>query len=279
VPGIEGAQLDRGRLWAAYSRRDARFDGQFVAAVRTTSIYCRPSCSCRRPRPEHVEYFLAAEHAEQAGHRPCKRCRPELPGGVAEAERRFVERALEVMRARLDEPLSIGDLAAALAASASSFAHRFRAADGRTPMHALADLRVERAKMLLATARGTVLDVAMSAGFQSLSAFARAFRRRTGLAPSFWRARYARGGRSWALALGDRTAALGHQASVVSRVRLTVAARCTPFASLPLLRELERTAARHARPLIRGAQKPTRGCPGLPPGRLPAVGIGTGSVP
>jgi len=193
----------------AYSRRDTCFDGQFVAAVRTTGIYCRPSCSCRRPRPEHAEYFPSADQADHAGYRACKRCRPELPGGVAEAERRFVERALDVMQARLDEPLSVGGLAAALAASASSFAHRFRAADGRTPMRALADLRVERAKILLATARGSVLDIAMSAGFQSLSAFARAFHRRTGLAPSVWRARYARGGRSPAFAVTQNTGSAG----------------------------------------------------------------------
>lgn len=180
--------FNRERLWAAYAGRDARFDGRFVAGVRTTGIFCRPSCSCRRPRPERVEYFPSVDAAERAGYRPCKRCRPDLPGGVAEAERRFARRVLELMRARLDEPLTVERLAAAVGASTSSFAHRFRAADGRPPMQALGDLRIERAKALLVASGATVLETALRAGFGSLSAFARAFQRRTGLPPSIWRA-------------------------------------------------------------------------------------------
>lgn len=56
--------------------RDARADGTFVYAVRTTGIYCRPSCASRRPRPESVEFFAAPAAAERAGYRPCKRCTP-----------------------------------------------------------------------------------------------------------------------------------------------------------------------------------------------------------
>ncbi len=183
--------INRERLWAAYAGRDTRFDGRFVAGVRTTGIFCRPSCSCRRPRPERVVYFPSARAAERAGYRPCKRCRPDLPGGAAEAERRFAQRVLHVMRTRLDEPLTVEQLAAAVGASTSSLAHRFRAADGRTPMQALGDLRIERAKALLVGSDASVLETALRAGFQSLSAFNRAFQRRTGLAPSIWRARLA----------------------------------------------------------------------------------------
>jgi methylphosphotriester-DNA--protein-cysteine methyltransferase len=192
VQDIQTLPFDRAHLWAAYSSRDARFDGQFVAGVRTTGIYCRPSCSCRRPRPERVEYLLSAEAAERAGYRPCKRCRPELPGGAPEADRRFAEQVLAVMRVRLSEPMSLDELAAAVGASTSSFAHRFRAIDGRTPMEALRDLRVERARALLVESELPVLHIALRAGFQSLSAFTRAFRQRTGVSPSAWRTRHRR---------------------------------------------------------------------------------------
>ena len=143
------SDVDRAAMWAAFAGRDARFDGRFVAAVRSTRVFCRPSCTCRRPRPERVEYFRTPDAAVGAGYRPCKRCRPELPGGQAEADRRFVTRAIEVMRSRLGEPLTLPTLARMLGASASALGRRFRASDGRTPMRALADLRAERAESLL----------------------------------------------------------------------------------------------------------------------------------
>jgi methylphosphotriester-DNA--protein-cysteine methyltransferase len=179
--------MDTSTMWTAFAGRDAGFDGRFVAAVRTTGIFCRPSCTCRKPRPERVEFFPSPEAAARAGYRPCKRCRPELAGGPAEADRRFAERARAVMRARLEEPLRLRDLAAALTASPSAFARRFRAADGRSPMRALADLRVERAETLLLDARRTVLQAGLDAGFGSPAAFVRAFRRRTGRSPMAWR--------------------------------------------------------------------------------------------
>src|SRR5262245_48181312 len=183
----EVLDVKQSAMWAAFVGRDAGFDGRFVAAVRTTSIFCRPSCPCRRPRPERVEYFPTPADAARAGYRACKRCHPELAGGPAEAERRFAERALDAMRLRLDEPLTLAGLARMLAASPSALGRRFRAADGRTPMRALADLRAERAEALLLDGHRTALEAGLSAGFGSPTAFTRAFRRRTGQSPSAWR--------------------------------------------------------------------------------------------
>ncbi len=183
----ERMDLTPEQMWRAFLGKDARFDGRFYTAVRTTGVFCRPSCTCRKPRPHNVEYYPSADEAARAGYRPCKRCRPELAGGSAEAERRFAERALAAMRARLGEPVSLAELASAVAASPSAFARRFRAADGRSPMRALADLRAERAEALLEAPSCTVLQAALEAGFGSVSSFSRAFRRRTGMAPSVWR--------------------------------------------------------------------------------------------
>ena len=184
---VEVCDVERSAMWTAFAGRDARFDGRFVAAVRTTRVFCRPSCTCRRPRPERVEYFPTPDAAARAGYRACKRCRPELPGGPAEADRRFADRALDAMRVRLSEPLTLVTLGRVLAASPSALGRRFRAADGRTPMRALADLRAERAEALLRDGRLTALEAGLSAGFGSPTAFARAFRRRTGRSPSAWR--------------------------------------------------------------------------------------------
>src|SRR6266516_3981756 len=71
--------------WSAVVGRDATRDGEFVFAVSTTGVYCRPSCAARRPRRENVRFFLAPEAAEQAGYRACLRCRPKAFGGNRES--------------------------------------------------------------------------------------------------------------------------------------------------------------------------------------------------
>jgi len=99
----------------------------------------------------------------------------------------MAQAALAYMSANLESTVYAKDVAGAVAVSPSHFARRFRAADGRTPMRALADLRAERAEALLRDASMPTLDVGLEAGFQSASAFVRAFRRRTGLPPAVWR--------------------------------------------------------------------------------------------
>ena len=174
-------------MWSAFRRGDRRYDGRFVTAVRTTGIFCRPSCTCRKPLRENVRFYPSPAHASRAGYRPCKRCRPELRGGPAEADRAMAQAAISYMRSNTESTLYAKDVAAAVAVSPSHFARRFRAADGRTPMRALADLRAERAEALLRGGAMSVLEVGFAAGFQSPSAFVRAFRRKTGVPPASWR--------------------------------------------------------------------------------------------
>jgi methylphosphotriester-DNA--protein-cysteine methyltransferase len=186
-PGIASSRPAASRpksatMWAAFLARDRRWDGRFVAAVRTTGVFCRPSCTCRRPLRRNVRFFATPSDALRAGFRPCKRCRPELAGGVSEADRRLAAKALSLMRGAPDEAWPVERLARALAMSPSSFARHFRAGAGTTPGRALAALRLESGRALLE--RGDrVLDVALALGFGSGSAFARAWRRRYGVAP------------------------------------------------------------------------------------------------
>jgi methylphosphotriester-DNA--protein-cysteine methyltransferase len=174
-------------MWDAFVRRDARFDGVFVTAVRSTGIYCRPTCTCRKPRRDRVVYFRTAAAAARAGYRACKRCRPELPGGRAEADRALARAALNAMGERLEGPLTLAEIARAVAVSPSSLSRRFRAGDGRSPMRALADLRADRARALLREPARTALEAGLAVGFQSVTAFTRSFKRRFGVTPAAWR--------------------------------------------------------------------------------------------
>ncbi len=72
------ASVENDSRWAAVLSRDASADGSFYLSVRSTGVYCRPSCPARRPKPENVRFHATAEDAERAGFRACKRCKPEV---------------------------------------------------------------------------------------------------------------------------------------------------------------------------------------------------------
>src|SRR5690349_15932371 len=74
------ARLDADTAWAAFMRRDRSWDGRVIGAVKTTGIYCKPSCPARRPRRENVIFYATAEEARAAGFRPCLRCKPDEVG-------------------------------------------------------------------------------------------------------------------------------------------------------------------------------------------------------
>ena len=79
---LSNALPDRPIMLRAYASRDASFEGVFVTAVKTTGIFCRPTCSAKKPKPENVEFYPASRDALFAGYRPCKRCRPLEPAGA-----------------------------------------------------------------------------------------------------------------------------------------------------------------------------------------------------
>ena len=95
---------NRRAAWAAFERRDRTWDGRVIGAVRTTGIYCKPSCPARRPKREHVAFYATADEARAAGFRACLRCKPDEVGRDREAVAaaiRLIEQADETPR--LDE--------------------------------------------------------------------------------------------------------------------------------------------------------------------------------
>lgn len=158
---------DRQR-WHAVLRRDARADGEFVFSVKTTGVYCRPSCPARRPRRENVRFHATASDAKKAGFRPCKRCRPDL-AAAANPHAAAIAEACRLIQ-ESSEPLHVTTLANAAGMSPSHFHRVFKSATGVTPkVYALAD-RAERARRELAKS-GTVTDAIQRAGFKSNGRF------------------------------------------------------------------------------------------------------------
>lgn len=159
--------LDHDHCWQALCERDAHFDGQFVFAVRSTGIYCRPSCPARRPRRDNVSFHADAASAEAAGYRPCKRCSPH---GQSPAEHLD---ALVVAACRLlesSEPApTLEQLAARVGLSASHLARAFKARTGMTPRAWLAAQRRQRLEASLPQA-GSVLQAALDAGYSGTRA-------------------------------------------------------------------------------------------------------------
>ena len=122
--------LDADLRWTAVLARDAAADGAFVYAVRTTHIYCRPSCPSRRPRRENVLFFPRPDAAESAGYRACRRCRP---GDGAPNELDIVERLCREMEENAESPADLTDLAARAGLAPHRLARAFKRVTGITP--------------------------------------------------------------------------------------------------------------------------------------------------
>ena len=174
--------------WRAVAARDAAQDGAFVYAVRTTGIYCRPSCPARRAKPENVSFFAGPADAERAGFRPCRRCAPEAEG----ARRRtaaLVARACRTLEAAAaDEPPDLAALARASGLSASRFHRLFRSAVGVTPKAYADALRAARLREALGGGEASVTQAIYQAGFGSSGRFYEAADRLLGMTPSQYRA-------------------------------------------------------------------------------------------
>ncbi|HLH90372.1 MAG TPA: bifunctional DNA-binding transcriptional regulator/O6-methylguanine-DNA methyltransferase Ada [Xanthobacteraceae bacterium] len=171
--------------WEAVQRRDPAADGAFFYSVRTTGVYCRPSCAARLARRENVAFHASPAAAEKAGFRPCKRCRPNEPG-LAERQAAAVAKACRLIE-QAEEMPSLAALAKAAAMSRFHFHRIFRAVTGVTPK-AYADAhRAQRVRDALASS-GSVTEAIYGAGFNSSGRFYAASADMLGMTPRDFRA-------------------------------------------------------------------------------------------
>jgi len=170
--------------WQALRNRDPAADGHFLYSVDTTGVYCRPSCSARPALPRNVRFHTSNAEAEQAGYRPCKRCRPDLPPR-AEREAAVVAAACRALE-QSDQSPTLGELAARAKLSPFHFHRLFKRVTGVTPRAYAAAHRQRRTQESLRAAP-SVTDALYEAGFNSSGRFYENAPAMLGMTPSSYR--------------------------------------------------------------------------------------------
>ena len=176
-----GMRLDPDQAWAAFDRRDRAWDGRVIGAVRSTGIYCKPSCPARRPKRDNVEFFATGEQARAAGYRPCLRCTPDEVGRDREA----VARAVAIIE-QSQEPPTLAELAGAVGYAPHHFQRLFKRDLGVSPAEFARALRNRRSEAAL-KANSRVTDAVYDAGYAAPSGFYSDAKERLGMTPSAWR--------------------------------------------------------------------------------------------
>lgn len=170
--------------WNAVLRRDSACDGDFVFAVTSTGVYCRPSCAARRPRRENVQFFPIPEAAERAGYRACLRCRPRSLSGNAELK--LVREACRYIEQHLDEPITLERLGKQFDHSPFHLQRKFKGILGITPREYADSCRLKTLKRNL-QAGDSVTRAMYDAGYGSSSRLYERTASQLGMTPDKYR--------------------------------------------------------------------------------------------
>ena len=170
------------RFWQATLHRDARADGSFVFAVRSTHIYCRPSCPARRPLRRNTLFFRTAQDAESRGFRPCRRCRPTQQDSATA----LVQQVAAVLSSGSDESFRLGVLAGQLNTTPAKLRRAFRRAAGLSPKEFEQAFRLARFKKMLREG-GSVTEALYACGYGSSSRLYEKTNAHLGMTPASYR--------------------------------------------------------------------------------------------
>ena len=183
---MPGMDLDHQACYRAVKLRDVRFDGRFFTAVKTTGIYCRPICPARTPLSKNVIFFPTAAAAQEAGFRPCLRCRPETAPdmGAWRGTSNTVSRGLALIELGALDECSVDTLATRLGVGERQLRRLFRTHLGASPVAVAQTRRLLLAKQLLHETRLPMTQVAFAAGFGSIRRFNETFQTLYGRPPS-----------------------------------------------------------------------------------------------
>jgi AraC family transcriptional regulator of adaptative response / DNA-3-methyladenine glycosylase II len=187
----EAIHLDADRCYRVAQSRDPRFDGWFYIAVRTTGIYCRPSCPAMTPKRSNVDFYPSAAAAQQRGFRACKRCRPDAAPGSPEWDLRgdLVGRAMRLIADGVIDREGVDGMSTRLGYSARHLNRLLTDQLGAGPLALARAQRAQTARVLIETTDMTMTDIAFASGFGSIRQFNDTVREVFAAAPSELRAR------------------------------------------------------------------------------------------
>lgn len=170
--------------WNAVIHNDPAYDGKFFYAVKSTGIFCRPSCKSRPPKIENIRLFDTAEQALAAHFRPCKRCKPT---GERMPDDEWIQLVTEYIEQNYGANLTLKVLAEASHGSPYHLHRTFKRVTGLTPVEYTQQVRINKAKQLLLQSELEISKIGASVGMANTSYFITLFKRLTGLTPAQYR--------------------------------------------------------------------------------------------
>lgn len=183
-PNTPNSEILTDEKWQAILNNDASYDGQFFYAVKTTGIFCRPSCKSRPPKKENIGLFRTPEQALSANFRPCKRCKPT---GQRLPDDEWVALMTEYMDRNYMETLSLEILADICHGSPYHLHRTFKKVKGMTPVEYIQHKRIDQAKEQLTSSDNLITEVGVSVGMPNTSYFITLFKKKTGHTPAGYR--------------------------------------------------------------------------------------------
>ncbi|MFF8606158.1 bifunctional transcriptional activator/DNA repair enzyme AdaA [Streptomyces sp. NPDC015346] len=244
---------DEDTRYEAVSSRDARFDGEFFFAVRTTGIYCRPSCPAVTPRRKNVTFFPTAAAAQGHGFRACRRCRPDaVPGSAAWNVRAdVVGRAMRMIGDGVVDREGVPGLAGRLGYSPRQVQRQLTAELGAGPIALARAQRAHTARLLLQTTELPITEIAFASGFASVRQFNDTIRRIYARTPTELRTESGTSPRTRPLTTPTPTPtpAPRHQAALAAGVPLRLAYR-GPYAAREVFDLLAAEALPHVEEIL-----------------------------
>ena len=177
--------MTKAEKFAAVIANDGAFDTIFYYAVKTTGIFCRPSCKSKPPLEENILFFDSAKKAEDAGFRPCKRCRPDMSAFSPIEE--LAEKTKAIIDERLESEKTITRKILETGVSRQHMDAVFKAQYGLSISEYINKKRTEVATEMLLKTNKPIVDIAYDSGFESISSFYRIFSKNKGKSPGVYR--------------------------------------------------------------------------------------------